>query len=424
MSLYNKASIVLAPGAYKEGRIFNQKPLSYASDLKFDRGTASSVQTREANDGNITSVGLDIPRINYLGNDGGYLLMEPQSINVLTYSNNFNQNSTYTAIAVPQRQANQVISPTGDLTGTLLKSGNPNFLTGLRINENVVSGSDYTFSFFAKKKDLDYMAIQHFNTNSAFSSSTSWFNIDNGTLGTVDINGNDVETKIEDYGNGWYRCSATQQATATAQGRVMMMLATGDSITTAPIDSGSYIFGAQFEQQSFSTSYIPTDGSTETRAAETAIDAGGDENLFGQTEGVLYVEMAKFENDGSTGQVSISSDNTDNVVSFKAITSNRFQMQLRAGGGAIKTVTSSNNISDNTNFNKYAISYKSGEIKIFANGSQIGSTGTETFSFSSNIIFLKLNSGNEGNDNFKGKIKCISVFKQTLTDTELQELTS
>ena len=55
-----------------------------------------------------------------------------------------------------------------------------------------------------------------------------------------------------------------------------------------------YIWGAQFEKLSYPTSYIPTNGSTVTRDAETCTGAGEAAD-FNSEEGVLYAEIAALE---------------------------------------------------------------------------------------------------------------------------------
>ena len=64
-----------------------------------------------------------------------------------------------------------------------------------------VSGVTYTFSCFAKKGERDFIHI-------AASSSTtfginSYFDLANGVVGT----NSSGTASIENYGNGWYRCS-------------------------------------------------------------------------------------------------------------------------------------------------------------------------------------------------------------------------
>ena len=54
-----------------------------------------------------------------------------------------------------------------------------------------------------------------------------------------------------------------------------------------------YIYGAQVEQGSYPTSYIPTNGTTVTRLAETA-NGAGDASTFNDSEGVLMAEISAF----------------------------------------------------------------------------------------------------------------------------------
>ena len=50
-----------------------------------------------------------------------------------------------------------------------------------------------------------------------------------------------------------------------------------------------YIWGAQLEQQSYATSYIPTEGTIKTRNQDLC-NNGGDVSLINSTEGVLYAQ--------------------------------------------------------------------------------------------------------------------------------------
>ena len=56
----------------------------------------------------------------------------------------------------------------------------------------------------------------------------------------------------------------------------------------------TYIWGTQLEQQSYATSYIPTNGATNTRLQDIANNSGNS-TLINSTEGVLYAEIASFD---------------------------------------------------------------------------------------------------------------------------------
>ena len=66
----------------------NYKPLPF----DFDRG---STATRVNKDGLIETVGVDEPRIEFLNNTKGHLLLEPQRTNLITYSEDFSDGSCH-----------------------------------------------------------------------------------------------------------------------------------------------------------------------------------------------------------------------------------------------------------------------------------------------------------------------------------------
>ena len=76
-----------------------------------------------------------------------------------------------------------------------------------------------------------------------------------------------------------------------------------------------YLYGAQLEQGSYATSYIPTNGSTATRLADTA-NGSGNSAVFNDSEGVLFADIAAFANDVNCRRISISrwNSSSNNVI--------------------------------------------------------------------------------------------------------------
>jgi hypothetical protein len=346
----------------------------------------------------------DLPRIDYT-NGTGSLLLEPQSTNLITYSEDFSQWGN----ARTTDTANQAISPDGNNNASIFEqqSGQTNagsiFLGSLGL-----SSGTYTQSIFAKKKDKDFIVCYSANAE------RTYFNLSNGTIGTV-ASGNTA--KIEDYGNGWYRCAITY--TITTGSVIAFYLADTDNSTTVTDSGGVYVWGAQLEQQSYPTSYIPTLGSTVTRNADVCNNAGSSD-LISSTEGVLYAEISSFKNGGIGDRtISLSDGSTQNAIQLLLHnTANRINFRSRSGGSLDV------NISDFTfqqnQTNKIACKFKSGDYALWVNGEERVTSSSSSLPTGLSVLAFDDGSLND----FYGNVRSVAVFKEALTDEELAKITS
>ncbi|MCQ6458443.1 phage head spike fiber domain-containing protein, partial [Vibrio parahaemolyticus] len=89
-----------------------------------------------------------------------------------------------------------------------------------------------------------------------------------GTVGTANAG---LTGEIEDFGNGWHRCSVTFTTDATdTTGTIRVFLADGESLSiTRDGTSSVLVYGAQLEAGSTPSSYMPTSGGTYTRTAQS-----------------------------------------------------------------------------------------------------------------------------------------------------------
>ena len=232
----------------------------------------------------------DMPRLDYSGGAScPSLLLEPQRSNLLEQAEYYNTYWIQNVISVnnnvatsPERlqNASKLVPDNG--TGGNRSLGKP--FSGL-------SGI-HTFSTFAKAGEYGYVALRIRNSPSGY----VMFDLTDGSIHNENDNSQYVtdSAKIEDYGNGWYRCSASfDPSGSVAAGDLYPSLSvgiTGDEGSQWDGDgtSGIYIYGAQFEQASYPTSYIPTYGSSVTRSYDTLNDLDLDGLFSGNSYTILF----------------------------------------------------------------------------------------------------------------------------------------
>jgi hypothetical protein len=402
----------------------NYKPLPF----DFDRASSA---TRVNKQGLIETVSTDKPRIDFLNNTKGHLLLEPQSQNTSTYSNDFTQGDIFNQSDNPSNSnsfltSNQATSPSGANDAWLLKDNGGGGNGSVSVNytsSNVNSNDNNIVSIFVKKalsNNFFYIITSGFDSTA---NGSSYFNIENGTLGTISEK---HTAKIEDYGNGWYRCSIVFQTTTDTVGAVRFRVANQDNISFVPLDgtNGVYLFGLQCEAsatQNYVTSYIPTLGSAVTRSGETLVQDNMLTSLFNRQAMAFYLEVESLANDSETKAITINDGSG----------ADRFVLQLTGNQISTFTISSLGTTgfsiaapnTDTTQTNKVAASFNASNGYLYINGTQID---VDTIS---NVIgddLSKISFGNHSliNNIFYGKIKDYKIYNTALTPAELTALTS
>jgi hypothetical protein len=232
-------------------------------------------------------------------------------------------------------------------------------------------------------------------------------------IGTGDVssgNGNQVAV-----GNEWQRISYASPGSG------------GNNIYIDP-EYGHYfdVWGAQGEyglsvgKGGRMTSYIPTTSASVTRARDNYLN-GGDASLMGAQEGVFFIEAAASTSQGPSRGIALSAANSaaNRVALFYRSTSDQVLAIVQGSAGYISLVASG---VTQTNFNKIALKYKSGDLALWINGVE-ADTNTQSLTFNAALSELAFDQGN-GSLHFDGHIKQLAVFKEVLTDAELAALTS
>ena len=392
--------------AVKDGKVlaYNDENNAF-KPLPFTFARSSSA-TRVDNEGLIKSTDSGFARIDFLNNTSGHLLLEPQSTNKVTVSEDFS-NSVWVK-SNSTVSLSSISTPNGDLNSYKLVESDTNSSHHITFNNS--STSDMSFSVFAKSAERTFVQLQA----AGVGSTDCVFDLSNGTILIEEAN---ATANIKNYGNGWYRCSVSYSASGT-NNSVIKLYNGGDSYQ-GDGSSGLYIWGAQLEELSYPTSYIPTAGSTVTRAAETC-NSAGNSTVFDSTEGVFYAEISALASDSTAKEITLSDGTTNNRIIISYNTSNQIRINYRKASSNIFDQTKTITITES---NKVAVKYKLNDFSFFVNGTKVESRTSGSVMSANTLTQLNFDDGS-GSFDFYGKVKNIQVYNTALTDAELIELTS
>ena len=268
-------------------------------------------------------------------------------------------------------------------------------------------------SAFVKKGTNRWVRLAYVSS----SVNAAWFDLENNVVGTQ--SSYSTSASIENYGNGWYRITNTFSSQQSS-GNAFLGLSDADNSTSASSSIGNtvYVWGLQVTQGDYPTSYIPTSDSTVTRSADVANNSGN-ADLFNDSEGVLYVEIAALADTLTSRVISISngSSNERLQIAYQNSFSNRIKAFISSGGS---NTGLQYDASDITDFIKVALKYKSGDYALWVDGIEVN-TNTSAFT-PTGLSELAFDSGGGSND-FYGKTKSVAVFKEALSNDLLERLT-
>ena len=420
--LLNKASIILTPTGYKAGTLYNVAPIDEPyEDFDFAR---ASTATRINSSGLVSNIATGVPRISYDSNgDNGHILLEPTSTNLITYSENFDETTsdwTNTNISV---ETNSTISPQGINNAAKITEDTSNSEHQIQFVFSQTINTNYSYSVFVKANGRNYCGM-----NIGASRLYANFDLTDGSVTNVQSNGTDFNNEsasITSFGNGWYKCTLSGYALTINGSYVRFTLRNVESSNSflnylGDGTSGAYIWGAQLEALSYATSYIPTlTGSTETRATETATGAGSAE-LINSTEGVLYAEIAAFD-DGLTKRISLNNGTTSSRVIFQYNPTLSIIKYFYVN--TTNQCVLEHTLTDITNFSKIALKWKQNDFALWVDGVERDSDNSGNVLSANTLTTLDFD-GTTDSYPFYGKCKALAVFNEALSDSELTQLTT
>ena len=369
----------------------NFKPLPF----NFSRGSSATVVNKL---GLIETVQANDARVEYLNNAKGALLLEPQRTNLITYSEQLNNDSGW---------LNQLGST---VIGGQIGVGNS--LSAWKLNKGVgtfkslrfqssLSSANYTLSWYLKKGSLD---IAEFRFDGGLGAQFIDFNLSTGVAGT---NNDLTNIKIELINNDWYRCQASYNSTIT---NVHLYIGNSGSTTQ---EGYVYAQSPQLELGSYATSYIPTQGTAQTRLADSCSQTTPD-GVIGQTEGTMYVNV-KSDNAENSGRLIAISDGSPN---------NRIMIRYSSNDILIyaQTTTQQWNYTFSRDENmKIGIAYANNDAVLYLNGVQLNSLTSFNVPNCSKVFIGTPEDGGSSDTNVK--INEFKLYNTRLSNSELAALT-
>ena len=356
----------------------------------------------------------NIPRIEYdaAGNVKG-LLIEEARTNLVTYSE---PSVSGFGVSRSSLSTSTTTSPNGGFAQKLTEDASVGLSHYLGTGAlGMALNTTYTMSWFAKAAERNFIAM---NIYSGTTSYWTWFDLSNGTVGTAT---NSPTTFIEDYGDGWYRCGITVTTAASGTPNTATYIAPSNGVLNYDGDgtSGIYIYGAQLEEGSFPTSYIPTSGATATRAADIA-SISVDNFGYNQKAGTVVVEAQRFGTNNYPRTVMIDSGSESESIGLGAWGATTSVVGYVVDNGTVQAVMGTGNAG--AAVFKNALTYKENDFAASRDGSTPVTDTSGTVPLSVNT--MRFGRNEVANQHLNGHIKSIAYYPRRLSNAQLQELTA
>ena len=323
------------------------------------------------------------PRIDYSSGTAS-LLLEPQRTNLVEYSEYFDAWNVKNNITLT---SNFSESPEGLNNSTKITSTGG--VSTIRIDLPVTIGDSYTFSFYIKNIDATNIKLEIYDRANFFIEQ----NIENN-----------ISTSV------WTRYTYTFTSTNTASNATFEIKGF----------TGSFeIWGAQVEQDAtYETSYIPTYGTSQTRAGDNCFT---NNSLLKQTSATYFLETTPIEILSNNLIEVRGNGGTSNRVVFQANANGSIRVLVRAQGSSILDQNVGSVVSRNTKV-KLALKYTPSNISFFVDGVKKIDTDVSV-DFSPELNGLDLEGSETANDDALKQHQFL-FFPEALSDADCITLTT
>ena len=376
------------PSGYKAGKTYGVLPNEAAADLDFVRSTTA---TRINADGLIETMGNNVPRLDYTDGSCPTLLTEPESTNLVEYSEDFSQ-------------WDKINGGTGI---------NPVISTGFSAPDGTQGASRVVFDLNGGTTTSDFSRLRFLNVAATTPTLTIFIKSNNSSTQQLNLSYGGGETGlVTAKPNEWSRV----EVQTTSIGSFDYRLELRGSITTDDV-ADVLIWGAQAENEQYATTYISTSGATVTRSADTGVISGDLSSYINSSEGVLEIKAKALFNGTPDARIGLSDGTLDNRVTLSWRENvNKMSIFMKVNGsnvldgGAVEFENFYGH--DQSEMATFKIKWKSGDIQVKLNGTVVL---TDTSSFSGLVLNeLSFNRGSALNL-FEGNVQYIKVY-DSITD--------
>ena len=390
--------------------------------------TRASSATCFGPDGKLRTVPANTPRIDYDPATGKCLglLVEEARTNYLKYSADFSQNVWAKIRSSIALNSAGVKAPDGSIAYKLVEDSSTSNTHNIGQHLRLEPNTEYTFSAFIKAAERQYafMSVGNFVTQE--NPQALRINLVTGSV----LGGAEGRYKITKLQDGWFIVSSMFKTAATISVdsspnifTAIDQTPTGSTYSGDGV-SGSYVGGVQLEVGTFPTSYIPTEGTAVTRAAENisvALPSYTTATIFAAGASQAdYAESSSNANARRTWFRLYNDYSLDEISVFVGPVSVNAVRRLDTGGASAASIAPV--ASSTGGYVATALSYSS--EKSLLKGAANGVIGGES-AYVQYFPYTHLSIGsNKGARQINGHIRRIATYETQLAANQLQRLTA
>ena len=356
--------------------------------------------------------------------DGSYkgVLVEPESTNFALDSGDWTTGNWGNPVGGATSLDSSVKAPDGTSdSNKIVGNGTSDVIFWRTQTFTFDSAGTWTISFFAKQTaTVRYTRI----TLSGYTAATNTSGVFDLQQGRV-LSGNGT---IEEYGNGWYRCTIHPTIdSGDLTGIILIYASGGVSVPnwgTSANANGKTLnaWGLHIEKSPIATSYIPTTTGAVTRVKDD-IYLTSASSLIGQTEGTMFVEVDWRVASGKIQNIFAVSDGTFSN-GFRIYNSSAGSLTMLGRSNDVTLTNQGESSSAYSGIQKIAFAYKTDDFELYRNGSSISTDTSGSLSSLATLTDIDFGQGSgDSPDQANMWIRAVALFTTRLSDAEAYSLT-